>query len=200
VVQRHLYPRGVGGLLAGARMHRVSSRRFCHLGGDPRRARQAHQENRRPQRILPAVHPAELPAKGGATRRGVRARACGRYARRRQGARRAANRASHLRDDHQPYVRAVDQIASRLADDAQSMVQRRAMGDAHPHVPAHYRVPLAGGAHGARHARGSRTRNAHDARGVPAVRRGVPVDSADRRTQKRGRAIPAPSRPIRSRV
>ena len=63
-----------------------------------------------------------------------------------------------LRDDHQPYVRAVDQIASRLADDGQSMVQRRAMGDAHALVPAHRGVSLAGGAHGARH--GARKRKA----------------------------------------
>src|SRR5208337_219098 len=87
-------------------------------------------------------------------------------------------------------------IASRLADDAQSMVQRRALGDAHAFVPAHHRVPLAGGAHGARHARGSRTRNAYDARSVPPVRRGVPGDPADSGTQERGRAIPGRGRDL----
>ena len=125
---------------------------------------QPHQEDRRAQRVLPAVHPAELPAKGSATRRGVRARARGRHARRRQGARRAADRAADVRDDHQPHVRAVDQIASRFADDGESMVQRRAMGNAHPHVPAHHGVPLAGGTHGARDGRGSAKRDARDAR------------------------------------
>ena len=45
-------------------------------------------------------------------------------------------------------------FASRSADDGQSMVQRRAMGDAHADVPAHHGIPVAGGAHRARDARG----------------------------------------------
>ena len=44
------------------------------------------------------------------------------------------------------------QSLSRSADPDQPVGQRRALGDAHAAVPAHRGVPLAGGAHGPRHA------------------------------------------------
>src|SRR5882762_1902109 len=97
----------------------------------------------------------ELPGKRGATCRGLRARGRSRNSWRRQGARRAADRAADLRDDHQSYVLAVDPVASRSADDAQSMGQRRALGDADSDVPAHHGISLAGGSHCARDPRGS---------------------------------------------
>ena len=189
MVQRRHPSRRAGGLFAGARQHGVSSRRLRHLGAAARRARPAHQEDRRAQRVLSAPHPAKLPAKGGEARRGLRARGRGRHPRRRQAARGAADRAADQRDHHQSYVRAVDPFASRFADDGESMVQRGAMGDAHAAVPAHARIPVAGRAYGARDAGGGRARDPHDAGGLPTICRGVPRDSADRRAQERGRTI-----------
>ena len=77
-------------------------------------------------------------------------------------ARRAADRAPDLRDDHRRRVRALGAELPRPAAAHQPVVQRRALGDAHAHVPAHHRVPVAGRSHGARDSRrGSRGDHAH---------------------------------------
>ena len=51
--------------------------------------------------------------------------------------------------------------------------QRRAVGDAHAHVPAHQRISLAGRPYRACLGRGSARGNAEDAGGVPCVCRGL---------------------------
>ena len=60
---------------------------------------------------------------------------------------RAADRAADLRDDHRRHLPALDQELSRPAAAHQPVGQRGALGDAHAAVPAHRRVPLAGGPH-----------------------------------------------------
>jgi hypothetical protein len=65
------------------------------------------------------------------------------------------------------------QIVARPAGADQPMGQCRALGDAHPHVPAHQRVPVAGRAYRAcDRDRGAR-RDAEDARSVSQLRRGM---------------------------
>ncbi len=63
---------------------------------------------------------------------------------------------AHQRDDHLGHVPQVDPELPRPAHPHQPVGQRHALGDAHAHVPAHHRVPLAGGAHRPRHRRGGR--------------------------------------------
>ena len=130
-----------------------------------RRARRADQGHRPRQLLLPAVHPDELHRQGGRARRRLRQGDGGRHApspeeRRRQAdarsrgqARGAADRAADLRDDHRRRVPALDPVLSRPAAAHQPVGQRRALGDAHAAVPAHRRVPLAGGPYRARRPR-----------------------------------------------
>ena len=70
--------------------------RLRHLGADAGRGRPPHQGRRRRERLLPAVHPRELPEARGRARRGLQPRAGRRHPRRRQGARGAGRRAAHL--------------------------------------------------------------------------------------------------------
>ncbi len=199
MVQRRHPARRTGRLLAGAGMYRVSARRLRNLGGAARRTRPPHQAHRRPQRLLPPVHPAKLHPKGSPARRRLRAGTRGGHPWRRQGAGRAADRAPDLGDHHQPHVRAVDPFPSRPADDGQSMVQRGALGDAHPDVPAHHRVFVAGGAYRARHAGRGGSGNADYPGGLPrASARSFwrfPCCGAARAPPS---ASPARSRPTRS--
>ncbi len=82
----------------------------------------------------------------------------GRQARARGRARGAARRAADVGDDHRRGVREVGAELSRPAAAHQPVGERRALGDAHAPVPAHDRVPLAGGPHRARDARGGASR------------------------------------------
>ena len=116
------------------------------------------------ERVLPAVHPDELPGEGGGARRRVRqgvrggdapSAGAGRQGRPAAGAVGAAGRAAHRaadeRDDHRRDVRPLGAVVSRPADSHQPMGQRRALGTADAAVPADDRVPVAGRAHGPRH-------------------------------------------------
>ena len=73
---------------------------YAHLGADAGRDGRPDQGGGRGERLLPAVHPGELPAARGRARRGLLPGAGGRHPRRRQGARRAARRAADQRDGH----------------------------------------------------------------------------------------------------
>ena len=115
-----------------------------------------HQGDRRRERLLPAVHPRVVPAAGGRARRGLQPRARGRHGRRRQGARGADRRPTHLGDGDRGVPGQVDPELSRPPAAVEPVVQRRAMGAPSPRVPAHERVPLAGGPHRARQPRGRR--------------------------------------------
>ena len=63
LVQRARAARRAGGLLAGARLHGHPPERLRHLGAHAARARRHVQGDRAPERVLPAVHPRELPDK-----------------------------------------------------------------------------------------------------------------------------------------
>jgi prolyl-tRNA synthetase len=69
---------------------------------------------------------------------------------------RAAGGPPHLRNHHRLYVLQVDQILPRPAGADQPVGQRGALGNAHPPVPAHPGILLAGRPHGPRHLRRSR--------------------------------------------
>ena len=122
------------------------------------------------ERLLPAVHPRELPRARGRARRGLQPRAGGGHPRRRQGARGAAGRAAHERDGHRRVHGQVGPELPRPAAAAQPVGQRRALGAAPAPVPAHHRVPLAGGPHRARDRGGrARLRRADPARRLRAT-------------------------------
>ena len=157
----------VGRQRSGARHHGHPPVRLCDLGADAGRGRRAHQGHRRGERLLPAVHPRELPAPRGRPRRGLQPRAGRGHPRRRQGARRAGRGPADQRDGHRRVHGQVDPELPRPAAAAQPVGQRRALGAAAPTVPAHERVPLAGGSHRACDVRRrARLRVPHPPRGL----------------------------------
>ena len=99
-------------------------------------------------------------------------------------ARRAADRPADIGNDHLEYVSELDSVLSRSAAADQSMVQRRAMGNAHASVSADHRVSLAGRSHRARDLRGGGRGNAADARRLPDA---LPKSSWRCRSSKAGR-------------
>ncbi len=126
------------------------------------------------ERLLPPVHPQVLLQPGG--------RACGRL---RQGMRRGdapppderpqrkrrrrgpgsetgggAHRAPDVRDHHLEHLQELDPLLAGPAHPVQPVGERRALGDAHPPVPPHRGVPLAGRTHRPRHRRRGRGREA----------------------------------------
>src|SRR5438067_78072 len=195
VVQRRDHAGGAGGLLAGARLHGDPAARLPHLGADAAGAGRLVQGDRSSQRLLPAVHPDELPRQGSRARRGVRegSRAGdahspqgdregwrpGGDARPRVGARGAARHTAHVRDDHLRDVRQVDSELPRSAAAPEPVVQHRALGVSDPAVLAHHRVSLAGGTYGARDGGGGRGGGAPDARRVPYVPGAMDGDARD---------------------
>ena len=183
MVQRSGVARGARRLLAGARMHGHSPRRLRHLGAHAAHARRHVQGNGTSQRVFPVVHSAELSEQGGRARRGICAGDGGGHAWRREAARGAARRSAHLRDDHLCNVREVGAELSRPAVAHQSVGERRPLGDADAALPAHARVPLAGGAHGARDARRGGGGGAEDARHLPRLHGRVHGDAGHHRAE-----------------
>ena len=175
---------------AGARHHGDPPVRLRDLGAHPGRRRPADQGGRGRERLLPAVHPRALPRAGGRARRGVQPRAGGRDARRRQAAGGADRRAAHQRDRGRRVHGEVGAELPGPAAAAQPVGQRRAVGAAAPAVPAHQRVPLAGGAHRAPHARRRRRlRPPHPPRGLPRLPRRPPRPPRAGRAQDRAGAV-----------
>ena len=105
------------------------------------------------QRVLPAPHPGVLPAARGRARRGLQPRAGGGHPRRRQAAGGAAGGPADQRDRHRRVHGQVGRVLPRPAAAAQPVGERGALGAAASAVPAHHRVPLAGGPHRARQPR-----------------------------------------------
>ncbi len=133
------------------------------------------------------------------TRRRVRARGRGGHARRWRGARRAAGRASDLRDDHLGHLFAMGAELSRPAAALQPVGERRALGAPAAPVPADDRVPVAGGPHRARDARGGVGGDPPHARGLSAGRRGRDGDARPHGPEDRERAIPRRGRDVHDR-
>ena len=142
-----------GRLLAGARLHDHPALRLRHLGVDARRARPAHQAHRAQQRLLPALRAQVAPRARGRARRGLRPAGRLGHARRRRGARRAAGHPAHQRGHHRRGREGLDPVLPGPAAAHEPLEQRRPLGAAHAPLPAHRRVPVAGGAHLPRHAR-----------------------------------------------
>ncbi len=170
-----------------------------------------HVQGDRPQeRLLPALHPAELPREGGRARRGLRQGMRGRHASPARGrarrrlasgafgrARRAARRAADQRDDHRRDLREVGAVVPRSADPHQPVGQRRPLGNAPARLPAHHRISLAGRPHRARDrgggARGDRAACSASTRPSRAITWRCPSSPA-----RRARASASPARCRRS--
>ena len=114
----------------------------------------------------------------------------GHSGRSRRQARRRADHPAHLRDDHLEHLQELDSELPRSAAAHQSVVQRRPLGDAHPAVPAHGRVPLAGRPHRPRHPGRGGGRDPAHARGLPHLRRGLDGHAGADRAQERGPKVP----------
>ena len=146
--------------------------RLRDLGARPGRPGPADQGGGRRERLLPAAHPRALPGAGGRARRGVQPRARGGHPRRREGAGGARRRAPHQRDHDRRVHGEVGAELPGPAAAAQPVGQRRALGAAAAAVPAHQRVPLAGGTHRAPDPRRRRRlRPAHPHGGLPRLPR-----------------------------
>ena len=158
-------------LLAGQGLHGDPPVRLRHLGAAPARDRRPPEGHRARQRLLPAV-PAREPAdEGGGARRGLRAAGGVDHARRHREARGAPGGAADVRGDLRDDVRQVDPVVARPAGPHQPVGQRRPLGEGDAAVPAHDRVPLAGGPHRARDRAGSARRDAQDPRALQGRRR-----------------------------
>ena len=173
------------------------------MGGDPARSRPALQGHRARQRLFPAADPAVVSRQGGASTsrasrwsaRSSRTRKL-REGRRRQGLVPAGELEEPLviRPTSETiighmYAQWIQSYRDLPVLD-QSVVQRHALGDAHAAVPAHRRVPVAGGAHRARDRGGGAGGDAAHARRLCGVRRGVPGDPGDQGREDRRRKIP----------
>ena len=140
----------------GSRLHDHPAVRLRHLGIDAGRARPPHQGDRPQQRLLPALRAALAAGEGSRARRGLQPAGRLGNPRRRQGARRMAGHPAHQRGDHRRQREGLDPVLSRPAAADEHLEQRRPLGAANAALPAHGRVPLAGGPHLPRHPRGSR--------------------------------------------
>ena len=94
------------------------------------------------------------------------------------------------RGDHRGGREGLDPVLSRPAAAHEPLEQRRPLGAAHAPVPAHHRVPVAGGAHVPRH-RGRGRRGGRDrSRGLPRRRRGLAGHPGHPRAQEPRRDVP----------
>ena len=171
LVQRRGPEGGAGRLLAGARLHDHPAVRLRDLGVDARRARPAHQAHRpratstsrcscpsRCSRRRPSTSRASTHRWRGSPTRAARSSTSGSPSGR--PARRSSPRLGQ----------GLDPVVPRPAAAHEPVEQRRPLGAAHAPVPAHRRVPVAGGAHLPRHRGGGRRGGRHRSRGVPRRR------------------------------
>ena len=183
LVQRRRPEGAAGRLLAGSRLHDHSAVRLRDLGIDARRARSPHQANRPRERLLPALRAALAAREGSRARRGLQPAGRLGHARRRRGADRVAGHPADQRGDHRRGGQGLDPVVPRPAAAHEPVEQRRPLGAAHAPLPAHRRVPVAGGAHLPRHRAGSGRRGRHRPRGVPRHGRGLARDPGHPRAQ-----------------
>ncbi len=153
----------------------------------------AHQGDRPRQRLLPALHPQELPREGEGARRGLLSRVRLGHGGGRGGARGAARHPSHVRGHDLLDVREVGPLLARPPRPHQPVGERGALGEGDAALPAHDGIPLAGGAHAARHGGGGRGRDAQDARRLSQLLRRDARDARahgpkDRQREVRGGA------------
>ena len=116
---------------------------------------------------FPLFVPKSLPREGEGACRGLLARVRVGDDRRRGRARGAPRDPADLRGDHLLDVRQVGQVLARPAGADQPVGERGPLGEGDAAVPAHDRVPLAGGPHPPRDRRGGAGRDTQDARRLP---------------------------------
>ena len=191
LVQRTHRQGRAGRLQPGARLHGHPAQRLRHLGADAARARPDVQGHRPPERLLPALHPAELPrARRPSTSRASRRRlAVVTHGGGKELEEPLVVRPTSETIIYSMYAKWIQSYRDLPAAD-QPVGQRGALGDAHAALPAHDRVPLAGGPHRARHARRRRRRRRCMILGrLPAVHRGVDGDAGAHRPEDRQREV-----------
>ena len=196
--------RGIG----RARLHDHAPVGLWHLGADPDAARSADQGNRSRELLFPAVHPLELFRQGSRARRRLCQGNGGGHAppaedgrwragrRSRSQAGRAAGRSSDIGNRDRHRVLALAAELARSADHGQPMGECRALGNAHPHVPAHIGIPLAGRPYRARNRSRCDDRDADHPGDVPRFRARPAGDAGDRRRKARERALPRRGRDL----
>ena len=191
-----------GRLRPGEGLHDHQALRLRRVGEHAARHGPAHQGDRPRQRLLPAVRPEEPARAGEGARRGLLARVRVGDDRRRGRARGAARDPADLRGDHLLDLREVGAVLARPAGAHQPVGERRPLGEGDAALPAHDRVPLAGGPHPPRHRRGGAGRDAQDARRLPGLLRGdaghAGALSARRRRARSSRGRCGPTRSRRS--
>ena len=185
------------------RLHGNQALRLCHLGENAGGPGQDVQGHGTPERLLPALHPQVVLLERGRPRgrlcQGVRrghplppekrSRGQGRRGRSRCQTRRGADRPSHLGNDHLEYLQGLDPVLPRPAAPLQPVGERRTLGDAHPPVPAHGGISLAGGPHGPCHEGGGHRGGYPDDPRLPKIRRGVDGRTGNRRSQIAERTV-----------
>ena len=176
---------GSDGLHPGARLHGHQALRLRHLGADSAAARRGIQAHRPPEREHADAHSGEPTAQGSGSRRGLRAGSRVGHAGRHRAAGRASGGSPDERDDLLHDVRQVGAELARPAAQIQPVVLRHALGEDDPPVPAHGRVPLAGGSHRPRHRRGGAGGDDADAARLPRLLREEPRDSGLLRPEER---------------
>ena len=159
---------------------------LCDLGAHPARARRPLQGDRARERLLPAPVPDERssrrrPSTSRASRPQVAVVT--------HGGGQKLEEPLAIRPTSEAIIwahySALDPELPRPAAPLQPVVQRRSLGDADAPVPAHQRVPLAGGSHGARHPDEARPRRSGCSRST----------ARSPRTSSRSRSSPGASPP-----
>ena len=182
--------RRAGRLHARARLHGHSAVRLRDLGVDARRARSPHQADRPRERLLPAVRAAQPAREGSRARRGLQSAGRVGHPRRWRGAERVAGHPADQRGDHRREGQGLGPVISRPAAALQPVEQRRPLGAAHAPLPAHRRVPVAGGAHLSRHRAGGGRRGRGRPRGYRAASEEWLAIPVIRGAQDRQRDVP----------
>ena len=188
-----------GRLRPGEGLHDHQALRLRRVGEHAARHGPAHQGDRPRQRLLPALRPEEPARAGEGARRGLLARVRVGDDRRRGRARGAPRDPADLRGDHLLDLREVGPVLARPAGADQPVGERRPLGEGHAALPAHDRVPLAGGPHPPRHRRGGAGRDAQDAGRLPRLLRGDAGHAGARRPEDGEREVRGRAADLRDR-
>ncbi len=180
-------------------LHDHQALRLRRVGAHAARHGPAHQGDRPRQRLLPAVRAEEPAGAREGARGGLLARVRVGDDRRRGRARGAARDPADVRGDHLLDLREVGAVLAGPARPHQPVGERGPLGEGHPPLPAHDRVPLAGGPHPPRHRRGGSGGDAQDARRLPGLLRGDAGHAGALRPEDREREVRRCAQDLRDR-
>ena len=150
---------------------------------------------------MPMLDPRKPAFEGSGARGRLRSRSGVGHPGRQRKAAGASGYPSHQRDHFLRHVLQVGQFLARSAHEVQPVVQRHALGKEHPSLPAHQRIPVAGGPYHPRHCGRSAGRNHEDAGECtgkwPRTSWPCPCWWARRATRKssQARGLPTPWKP-----